>query len=100
MSFVGPRPALYNQYDLIELREQYGVNKLRPGITGWAQVNGRDELEISTKVQYDKYYAENRTLWLDLKIVFLTVYSVILSKGVVEGKHIKRNKQNQCVKNI
>ncbi len=100
MSFVGPRPALYNQHDLIGLRDQYDVNKLRPGITGWAQVNGRDELEISVKVQYDKYYLENRSLWLDIKIIFMTAYSVILSKGVVEGKQVKVDKQKHYSKNI
>lgn len=89
MSFVGPRPALYNQYDLIELRDQCGVNNVRPGITGWAQINGRDELEIPVKVQYDKYYVDNKSLWFDIKIIIMTAFSVILSKGVVEGKQIK-----------
>lgn len=100
MSFVGPRPALYSQYDLIELRDKYGVNKLKPGITGWAQVNGRDELEIPVKVQYDRYYFENRSLWLDLKIIVMTAYNVILGKGVVEGKQMHGNEQTGCSKNI
>lgn len=86
MSFVGPRPALYNQYDLISLREQYGINYVRPGLTGWAQVNGRDELPIPIKVEYDRYYVENMSIWFDLKILFMTTFNVILSKGVVEGK--------------
>ncbi|MFZ5989351.1 MAG: sugar transferase [Bacillota bacterium] len=93
MSFVGPRPALYNQYDLISLRDQYGVHNVRPGITGWAQVNGRDELEIPVKVQFDKYYVEHGSLWLDIKIIFMTIFSVILGKGVVEGKQIKSDKK-------
>lgn len=85
MSFVGPRPALYNQYDLIALRDECGANGVRPGITGWAQVNGRDELEIPEKVMYDGYYVKNRSLWLDVKIVLLTLVSIVSSKGVVEG---------------
>jgi O-antigen biosynthesis protein WbqP len=86
MSLVGPRPALYNQDDLIMLREQYGVHKMRPGLTGWAQVNGRDELEIPVKVEYDRYYAENWSVLLDFKILLLTVLNVIGRKGVVEGR--------------
>lgn len=86
MSFVGPRPALYNQYDLIELRQKYGVNCVRPGITGWAQVNGRDEMEISIKVEYDRYYVENWSLLFDLRIILLTFYKVIFAKDIVEGK--------------
>ncbi|MCX7842205.1 MAG: sugar transferase [Clostridia bacterium] len=85
MSFVGPRPALYNQHDLISLREKCNVNSIRPGITGWAQVNGRDELEIPVKVEYDRYYAEHMSLWFDFKIVIMTVFSVLRAKGVVEG---------------
>jgi O-antigen biosynthesis protein WbqP len=68
MSFVGPRPALYNQYDLISLRDEAGVNKIMPGVTGWAQINGRDELSIPDKVQYDKYYVENRSIRFDIKL--------------------------------
>jgi O-antigen biosynthesis protein WbqP len=86
MSLVGPRPALYNQDDLIVLREQCGVHKMRPGLTGWAQVNGRDELEIPLKVEYDKYYIENWSIWLDIKIIFLTALNIVRHKGVVEGK--------------
>ena len=82
MVFVGPRPALYNQYDLITLRAKHGIDKLKPGITGWAQVNGRDELCISEKVSYDIYYMENRSLLLNLKIIILTVFKVFRMKGV------------------
>lgn len=82
MSFVGPRPALFNQDDLIKLRTQKGVHKLVPGLTGWAQVNGRDELAIPIKVQFDEEYLINRSFVLDLKIILLTFFKVILSKGV------------------
>ncbi len=85
MSFIGPRPALYNQEDLIALREEFGVNRIKPGISGWAQVNGRDELEIPEKVEYDRYYLEHMSIRLDLKILFMTFYNVLFSKGVVEG---------------
>ncbi len=77
MSFVGPRPALYNQDDLIELRTERGVHRLLPGITGWAQVNGRDNLSISKKVEYDTYYMEHKSFVFDLKILFLTLRKVI-----------------------
>ena len=69
MSFVGPRPALYNQYDLIKLRTEKQIDKLVPGITGWAQINGRDELSIKNKVKFDEYYLNNISLYLDLKIL-------------------------------
>lgn len=82
MSFVGPRPALYNQDDLVALRTQYGVHQLRPGLTGWAQVNGRDELPIPVKVEYDKYYLEHRTIWLDAKILLITGAQALVGKGV------------------
>ena len=86
MSFVGPRPALYNQYDLSALRDQYHVNDIRPGLTGWAQINGRDELSIPDKVALDRYYYEHRSLGLDLKIIWKTFIRVLKSDGVVEGK--------------
>ena len=73
MSFVGPRPALYNQYDLIKLRTEKKIDKLVPGITGWAQINGRDELSIKTKVKFDEYYLNNISLYLDLKILIKSV---------------------------
>ena len=82
MVFVGPRPALYNQDDLVELRTRVGVQKLMPGLTGWAQVNGRDKLSIAVKVQFDEYYLKNRSWLLDLKIVFLTLLRVFGMKGV------------------
>lgn len=86
MLFVGPRPALYNQYDLRDLRTEKGVQTLLPGVTGWAQVNGRDELEIPDKVEFDRQYLQYRSVLLDIKIVFLTVLKVFKSEGVVEGK--------------
>lgn len=82
MSFVGPRPALFNQYDLIELRTQKGTHVLFPGLTGWAQVNGRDELPISIKVELDAYYLKHCTMLFDLKILFLTLFKVLRSDGV------------------
>ena len=82
MSFVGPRPALFNQYDLIELRTNYGVDKLLPGLTGWAQTNGRDELPISEKVKLDIEYMQNQSLSLDLKILAMTFLKVLRSDGV------------------
>ena len=82
MSLVGPRPALFNQDDLIALRTAGGVDALTPGITGWAQVNGRDELPIPEKVKLDEWYLKNRSLWLDLKIVGMTVFKVIRKDGV------------------
>lgn len=77
MSIVGPRPALFNQDDLIALRTQLGVHSLAPGITGWAQVNGRDEIPIPQKVALDAYYLAHQSLWLDLKIIVLTIIKVV-----------------------
>ncbi|MGN1014583.1 MAG: sugar transferase [Butyricicoccus sp.] len=85
MAFVGPRPALWNQFDLIEEREMYGANDVRPGITGWAQIHGRDELEISEKAKLDGYYVQNISLKMDLKCLFGTVLPVLRGEGVVEG---------------
>jgi O-antigen biosynthesis protein WbqP len=82
MSFVGPRPALFNQEDLITLRTQYGVDKLMPGLTGWAQVNGRDELSIPIKVQYEVEYLQKQSFWFDLKILGLTFLKVVRRAGV------------------
>jgi len=93
MSFIGPRPELYNQYDLISLRDKYVVHKVRPGITGWAQVNGRDELDIPVKVKLDYFYVEHRCLWLDIKIMFMTFSSVVFGKGVVEGKQASSDRK-------
>ncbi|MBI1889945.1 MAG: sugar transferase [Burkholderiales bacterium] len=82
MSFVGPRPALFNQDDLVALRTQHGVDKLLPGLTGWAQVNGRDELPIPLKVRLDVEYLQNRSLVFDLKIIMLTFIKVARREGV------------------
>ena len=82
ISFVGPRPALYNQDDLIELRTNKGIDKIIPGITGWAQVNGRDELPIPIKVEFDEYYLKNRSLFFDFKILLKTFVKVIRREGV------------------
>lgn len=82
MSLVGPRPALYNQQELIEARTEAGVHKVKPGITGYAQVMGRDEISDEEKVAYDKYYVENKSLMFDLWIIFRTFRNVVLSEGV------------------
>ena len=82
MSFVGPRPALFNQDDLIALRTQYGVHKLVPGLTGWAQVNGRDELPIPEKVKLDVEYMQQQCFLMDIKIIILTFVKVLRSEGV------------------
>lgn len=82
MSFVGPRPALFNQDDLISLRTQKNIHKLVPGITGWAQVNGRDDLPIPVKVSFDEYYLNHRSFAFDLYIILLTVLKVIRKEGV------------------
>lgn len=82
MNLVGPRPALFNQDDLRDLRTQYGVHTIAPGVTGWAQINGRDELSIPEKVKFDKEYLERRNFWFDLKILFLTAYKVIKGSDV------------------
>ncbi|BDD40443.1 MULTISPECIES: sugar transferase [Streptococcus] len=85
MAIVGPRPALWNQYDLIEERDKYGANDIRPGLTGWAQINGRDELEIDEKSRLDGYYVQNMSFVLDLKCFFGTFLTVVKSEGVIEG---------------
>ncbi|MCL6483759.1 sugar transferase [Janthinobacterium lividum] len=82
MSFVGPRPALFNQHDLIELRSRHGVDGILPGLTGWAQINGRDELPIVDKVKLDAEYLQRRSLALDLRILFLTFLKVVRRDGV------------------
>jgi len=82
MSFVGPRPALFNQDDLVALRTEKGIHRLTPGLTGWAQINGRDELPIPVKVEYDAYYLRNRSLFFDLKILILTAIKVLRRDGV------------------
>lgn len=85
MSICGPRPALWNQNDLIAEREKYGAHDIRPGLTGWAQIHGRDELEIEEKAKLDGYYVEHLSFFLDIKIFLLTILSVFRSDGVVEG---------------
>lgn len=82
MSFVGPRPALFNQDDLIELRTKKGIHILTPGLTGWAQINGRDELPIPIKVGFDEYYLKHRSFLFDLKIILMTIFKVLRSEGV------------------
>jgi O-antigen biosynthesis protein WbqP len=82
MSFVGPRPALFNQDDLIALRTEMGVNRLVPGVTGWAQVNGRDDLSVSEKVNLDEEYLNRQSFWFDLKIIWITLLKVLQSEGV------------------
>lgn len=85
MSIVGPRPALWNQEDLIEERDKYGANDVVPGLTGWAQINGRDELPIPVKAKLDGFYVEHLSFWLDIKIIVMTFFSVLRHEGVVEG---------------
>lgn len=85
MSFVGPRPALFNQDDLVELRTNCGVSAMKPGLTGWAQINGRDELAIPDKVKLDEFYLNNQSLWLDLKIMFLTGFKVLRRDGIAQA---------------
>lgn len=85
MSIIGPRPALWNQYDLIEERDKYGANDLLPGLTGWAQINGRDELPIEIKAQLDGHYVNEIGIRMDIRCLFGTIISVFRSDGVVEG---------------
>ena len=96
MSIIGPRPALWNQYDLIEERDKYGANDITPGLTGWAQVNGRDELEIEEKARLDGAYAQNISFGMDMKIFWMTVKNVLHGSGVVEGgpKEMKKEKKS------
>lgn len=82
MSFVGPRPALFNQYDLIELRAKFGIDKLPPGLTGWAQVNGRDELPLIDKVNLDLSYLQQQAFWFDIQILWMTFVKVLHRDGV------------------
>ena len=85
MSIIGPRPALWNQYDLIEERDRYGANDVFPGLTGWAQIHGRDELPIAKKAELDGYYVQHLSFGLDVRCFFGTIKSVVKSEGVVEG---------------
>ncbi len=94
MSIIGPRPALWNQYDLIEERDKYGANGVRPGLTGLAQISGRDELEIPVKAKLDGEYVEKMSLAFDIKCFIKTIGSVIKSEGFVEGKAAGEEKNN------
>lgn len=85
MSIIGPRPALWNQDDLVNERDKYSVNELVPGLTGYAQIHGRDEVPIAVKAEMDGYYAAHIGLWLDIKIFFKTISNVFTARGVVEG---------------
>ena len=85
MSIIGPRPALWNQYDLIKERDRYGANDVLPGLTGWAQIHGRDELPIAKKAELDGYYVQHLSFGLDVRCFFGTIKSVAKSEGVVEG---------------
>lgn len=97
MAVIGPRPALWNQYDLIEERDKYHANDVLPGLTGWAQIHGRDELEIPEKAKLDGYYVEHMSHWMDLKCFFGTIFAVLRSDGVVEGGtgEMKRQEMNK-----
>ena len=85
MAVIGPRPALWNQYDLLAERDKYGANDIRPGLTGWAQINGRDELPIEVKARYDGEYVRRLSFGFDTRCFFGTIFSVLRSDGVVEG---------------
>ena len=95
MSIIGPRPSLWNQYDLIAQRDQYGANDITPGLTGWAQVNGRDELEIEEKARLDGEYAQNISFGMDMKIFWMTVKNVLRGSGVVEGGPKEMKKESK-----
>ena len=94
MSIIGPRPALWNQDDLIAERDNYGANDIKPGLTGWAQINGRDELEIPVKAKLDGEYVKRMVFFFDCKCLFGTIFSVLKSDGVVEGGTGELNKEN------
>lgn len=98
MSIIGPRPALWNQFDLIEERDKYGANDVRPGLTGWAQINGRDELEIDVKAKLDGEYIEKMGFFFDIKCFFGTIFSVLKSDGVVEGGTGEMKKEAELAK--
>ena len=95
MAVIGPRPALWNQYDLIEQRDLYGANDIRPGLTGWAQINGRDELPIDVKARLDGEYAQNVSFLFDCKCFFGSITAVLKHKGVVEGGTGTQGKEQQ-----
>ena len=97
MSIIGPRPALWNQFDLIEERDKYGANDVRPGLTGWAQINGRDELEIPVKAKLDGEYVEKMSFLFDCKCFFGTIFAVLRHDGVVEGGTGTMKKEKESV---
>lgn len=97
MSIIGPRPALWNQDDLVAERDKYGANDVRPGLTGWAQINGRDELEIPIKARFDGEYVENISFAFDCKCFFGTIFSVLKHDGVVEGGTGEMQRQEEKV---
>ena len=100
MSIIGPRPALWNQDDLIAERDKYGANDIKPGLTGWAQINGRDELEIPVKAAFDGEYVEKMSFMFDCKCFFGTITSVLKSDGVVEGGTGEMKKQEEKEKEV
>lgn len=95
MSIIGPRPALWNQFDLIEERDKYGANDVKPGLTGWAQINGRDELEIDVKARLDGEYVCKQSFVFDCKCFIGTIFSVLKHDGVVEGGTGELNKEEK-----
>ena len=99
MAVIGPRPALWNQFDLIAERDKYGANDVRPGLTGWAQIHGRDELEIEEKAKLDGYYVEHMGFLMDVKCFFGTILSVLKKDGVVEGGTGAINQKSDADKN-
>lgn len=98
LSIVGPRPALWNQYDLIAERDKYGANDIKPGLTGWAQINGRDELEIDVKAKFDGEYVQKMSFWFDAKCFLGTIFSILRHDGVVEGGTGKIHRQEKIRK--
>ena len=96
MSVIGPRPALWNQFDLIAERDKYGANDIRPGLTGWAQINGRDELPIDVKAKLDGEYAQNLSFAFDCRCFFGSITAVLKHKGVVEGGTGAMDKEHQA----
>lgn len=96
MSVIGPRPALWNQQDLIEERDKYNANGVKPGLTGWAQINGRDELEIAVKARLDGEYVKKMGLMMDVKCFFYTIFAVLRHDGVVEGGTGKIDRERSC----
>lgn len=95
MAIVGPRPALWNQYDLIEERDKYGANDILPGLTGWAQINGRDELPIAVKARLDGEYVKRMGFLMDVRCILGTVISVVKQEGIVEGGTGELERQNE-----